>query len=88
VKLYLAKKFVIDEPDEELRTRPYDVVQLYEGYRADRKGAKVEILCAEIILLTDEFGQLIVCEEKGVEYVQAIIEYRLGKILESNFLSF
>lgn len=61
----------------------YDTITLYTGaYSGKRPKLVVEVDDAEIFLLEDENGELIILEEHGEEYYPAIIEYHLGKILE------
>ena len=80
-----ARKYIIDEPGRDLQSKPYDTIQFYAGYRPDRKKALVEVLGSEIVLFTNEKGEYLEFEEKGEVYIEAIIEYKLGKIISHNY---
>lgn len=74
----------IPEDNETTFARPiaYDALRLYAGYKKDRDSCLVEVKEAEIITLVDEDGSEILYEYQGREYVAALIEYQLGKVLE------
>lgn len=76
----------IPEDNETAYARPihYDALRLYVGYNKDRDSCLVEVKGAEIITLVDEEDNEIVYEYEGREYVAAIIEYQLGRVLEKH----
>ena len=75
----------IPEDDKEVDVVPvkYDALKLVTGaYKGERPYAIVEVLGAEIFVMTDENDEQIVYEVGGKEYIAAQIEYRLGKVIE------
>jgi hypothetical protein len=76
----------IPEDNETAYARPikYDALRLYVGYNKDRDSCLVEVTGAEIVTLVDEEDNEIVYEYQGREYVAALIEYQLGRVLEVN----
>jgi len=62
--------------------RKYDAIKFLTGaYSGVRPSMLVEVLDAEVQILTDEEDNDIVYEFEGKEYLAAQIVYRLGKIL-------
>ena len=80
-----ATKYIVEKPGNKVEPRPYDRIQFYAGYNTDRKAATVEIKAAEIVVLTDETGEPLAFDHAGEEYVQAVIEYKLGRVLVHNY---
>lgn len=80
-----AKKYIIDDGVSELKPVHYDTITFFGGYNTNRKTAKVEVKSALISLLVDDDGNNVTYEENGEEFVEAIIEYELGKVLSHNF---
>lgn len=78
-----AKKYIGNM--DELTPKGYDAIQFYAGYNKDRKKALVEIKAAEILIVADEDGNDLVYEENGEEYLEAVVQYKLGKVLEHNY---
>lgn len=74
----------IPEDNDTAFARPikYDALRLYAGYTKGRDTCLVEVEGAEIVTLVDEQDNEILYEYQGREYVAAIIEYRLGRVLE------
>jgi hypothetical protein len=71
------------EIDGAIQPIKYDTITLYTGaYIGKRPKLVVKVENAEIFLLEDEKGEIIVLEENGKEYYPGIIEYHLGRILE------
>lgn len=68
--------------DVEPQPIPYDAIQFYVGYNKNRSSALVEVTGAMIEIFTDENGNDIVLEQKGVEYIDAQMVYDLGKVIE------
>jgi hypothetical protein len=81
------KYYEYDSEGNEIGLRPYDAIQFYAGYRADRKAALVEIKSSELIILVDEDTDAdITYMVKDEEYVSTLAEYTLDKILsKQNF---
>ena len=82
-----ANKYVIQNPDAEneedwLKPVDYDAIRFFNGYASNRPEALVEVKDAFIELLTDEEGNDIVYEEDGQEYIEAVMVYTLGKVIE------
>lgn len=75
----------LPDGDQDVELKQYDAIQFYAGYNANRKKALVQVLNAEIKIVTDENGQDIELEEDGEIYLAAIVEYLLGKVLEHNY---
>ena len=62
--------------------RPYDAIQFYGGYRTDRKSALVELVSSEMLIVTDEdTGEDLTYIHEGEEYVETIVEFTLGNVL-------
>jgi len=63
--------------------RKYDAIKFLTGaYSGVRPSMLVEVLDAEVQILTDEEDNDIVYEFEGKEYLAAQIVYQLGKILQ------
>ncbi|MBC6493023.1 hypothetical protein ACFSQD_00715 [Flavihumibacter stibioxidans] len=84
-----ASRYIVDielpDGEKDIAPKQYDAIQFYAGYNVNRKKALVEVLGAEILIVADENGQDIELEEDGEIYLAAIVEYRLGKVLEHNY---
>lgn len=74
----------IPEGNDTAYARPisYDALRLYAGYSRGRDTCLVEVLGADIITLLDGEDNEIIYEYEGREYVAALIEYQLGRVLE------
>ena len=80
------KKYIDVPQDEEPEAKPikYDAIQFYTGQMSGKRpGALVEVKGAEIIILTDENGE-IEYEYEGETYLLAQIKYKLGNVIERN----
>ena len=79
-----AKDVPPDAKDVECVPVAYDQIRFLTGaYNATKRPSMtVEVLGAQINILTDEDDNEIVYEYQGVEYVAAEIVYALGKVLE------
>ncbi len=66
--------------------REYTMLKLLTGaYKGKRPWLKVEINKAEVFLMEDEKGELIVLQDEAEQdYYAAIMEYSLGKVTESS----
>lgn len=80
-----AKKYCeFDAENNIVGARHYDALRLFVGYNADRKSALVKVESAEIVIFEDEKGEPVTYEDNGETYVEAIIEFHLGEIIEIN----
>lgn len=62
----------------------YDRLLLINGYHADAPRLTVEVKDANFFFLTDERDEYIIQpDEKGEEYLAAIVEYKLGQIINA-----
>ena len=82
-----ANKYVIQNPDAEneedwLKPVDYDAIRFFNRYASNHPEALVEVKDAFIELLTDEEGNDIVYEEDGQKYIEAVMVYTLGKVIE------
>jgi len=80
------KKYIDVPQDVEPEAKPikYDAIQFYTGQMSGKRpGALVEVKGAEIIILTDENGE-IEYEYEGETYLLAQIKYSLGNVIERN----
>jgi hypothetical protein len=85
-KKYKEGKDIPCEDNDKISLVPvkYDALKLLTGeYKDERPYVIVEIKSASIMLLIDEDGNDIICEEDGVEYIATEITYELGNILET-----
>jgi len=77
----------IPEDDKSIDVIPvkYDALKLLTGeYRGKRPYVVVEVKNAQVAFLDDEDGKEIVYEVDGKEYLAAVIDYELGKIIEKS----
>lgn len=78
-----TKYLDFDKDGNYKKEREYDVLKLCGGYRKDRAIVEIEVKKAELILMKDdETDEFITYEVNGEEFVEAIIEYTLGKVLK------
>lgn len=71
----------IDTDDEDFEIIQYDAIQFLNGYETDRPKVLIEVKEAIVEIQIDEEGNDIVFTEKGVEYVLALMIYKLGAVL-------
>jgi len=80
-----ADVIVDHKPDILITVRLYDTLKLITGaYAGERPFMIIEIEKAEIVIVGDENGEEIMCEEDGQQYIAADIDYYLGNILEKS----
>lgn len=82
-----ADKYVIQDPDAEdeadwLKPIEYDAIRFFNGYATNRPEVLIEVKDAFIQILTDDEGNDIIYEEDGEEYIETMMIYTLGKVLE------
>ncbi len=78
-----AKYCTFKEDGEVLGVRKYDAIKFVTGqYKGTRPSMMVEVLNAEIFLLTDENDQQITYKVNDIEYFAAEVDFTLGKIIE------
>ena len=71
------------EDDEDFEILQYDALQLLNGYQSNRPRVVVEVKGARVEIVTNpDTGEDVVFTENGVEYVLAVMIYKLGKVLE------
>lgn len=74
-----------DVPDDELSEIcpvMYDALCLICGTRKNAPRIEVEVVSAEVAFLTDENENITTYMWKGEEYLDCIVIYHLGKIIE------
>lgn len=59
----------------------YDAIRFLVGYNKDRESALVEVKKAEIVIITDKQDNEVIYEYQGREYVEAVMDYHLGRII-------
>lgn len=76
---------VIVNKDGLILTKPYDAISFLTGaHKGKRPQMKVSVESSEVVLFEDEKGELVVLtDEKGIEYYAAVIEFKLGKVIEN-----
>ena len=62
----------------------YDAIQFYVGYRKDRDSALVQVKETICEIEFNEFGNPIIYEHEGDEWVRETMVYTLGKVLEKS----
>ena len=79
-------RYCVNKPNGEFeKIRDYDAIEMFVGYHKDRASLLIETTGAEIFVLKDKItGKDLTYTEKGVEYVEAQIHYKLGKILKTH----
>lgn len=82
-EVYKQYKDVPKEVPVYVRPVEYDAIHFYVGYNKGRDEALVEVLGAEIVVITDEKGEEVVYEYEGETFILCEIDYELGQILES-----
>ena len=78
----------VPDDDKEVDVIPvkYDALKLLTGkYKGKRPYIVVEVKSAEVIFIVDENGKNRVYEVDGNEYLEAVIDYALGNIIEKSF---
>lgn len=77
-----AKEIPTDASQVECVPVEYDLIKFLTGeYKGTRPSITVEVVGAEITVLTDEKGCDIVYKYQGNEFVAAEITYKLGKVI-------
>ena len=65
--------------------KQYDAIMFYLGYETNRPSMLVEVKSAEITLFDDEdTGEPLTYVENGIEYIEAEIKYKLGRIIDKH----
>lgn len=76
---------VLVSEDGEILTKPYDTITFLTGaHKGKRPKMQVEVISSEVVLYEDENNELVVlADENGTEYYAAVIEFKLGKVLQN-----
>lgn len=79
-----ALEYLKGDFDFDIAIREYDALRLYVGYNKNRDSMLVEVKDAFITFFTDENDEEITYEYKGNTYVESMMTYVLGKVLETD----
>lgn len=77
-----AKRYIIDDGENEVEPVKYDAIRFYVGYNKNRATGLFAVKNATIEIFEDEDGNDIVYEENGEKYFVAQMNYELEQRLD------